>query len=362
MPVLSTQSLAHIAQSVYKRVDGKVKQKRLNSRKRPVLMWLMSIMTATSFEGGSLTYKNQIESALQATIWTGDDEIEASEPDFNIDTTFGYFNFNVAVRILHDELRRLGYTILPNGSGNLMDRATSDDEKFKLVKYLVKLIEEARDAYDRQLDLTLHRSGAQSANAQPGIFGLLALDPTTGTIGGKNRADFPVLRNQVKTGMTTTAGGTFRADMDHVFRLANQFNTAGGVPGEIDVIFAGSAFIEGMKAYMEVNNLQRQAPIEGIKKMDSAIPDAAVYWDGIPVVWNPTMDALDALDVSTPTFTKQALALNAATWQFRNQSGLHKFMSSPPDQPNKRLTRQDLDGSYSLGLDAPASNLLLAVA
>lgn len=362
MPALTSSQLAHIQQSVYNKVDTKAKQFRLNSKRRPLLAWLMKRMEPTSLEGGSLTYKQQVESALVETTWIGDDQIDASEPDILIDVTYGYFNFNIAIRILHDELRRLGYTILPNGTGQLDERAYSKDEKLKLVKYLTKLVVEQRDAYDRRLDLLLHRTGSQSSTVQPGMFGLISATPTTGNIGGKSRAAYPVLQNQVQTGLTVTAGGTLRSGLDRLWRQANLYGVDGGVPGEVDVVFAGQAFIEGIKAWREANNWQVRADAGALKSLDIAIPDSSIEYDGLAVVHNPTMDTLDSIDVSSPTYTKQSLWLNSKTIQFRNQEGLHKVASSPMDPPNQRLTRQDLDGTYSLGVNAPASNGLAAIA
>lgn len=362
MPALSSAQLAHIQTAVYNKVDTKGKQFRLNSKRRPFLAWLMKLMEPTSLEGGSLTYKQQVESGLVETTWVGDDQIDASEPDILIDLTYGYFNFNIAIRILHDELRRLGYTILPNGTGQLDERAFSKSEQLKLVKYLTKLVVEQRDAYDRRLDLLLHRSGAQSNTVQPGIFGLLSLTPTVGNIGTKSRAAFPVLQNQVATGLTITAAGTLRSGLDRLWRQANIFGVDGGVPGELQVVFAGQAFIEGIKAWREANNWQVRTDPGTLAKLDIAIPDSSIEYDGMPVVHNPTMDTLDSIDVSSPTFTKQSLWLNPKTIQFRNQEGLHKVASAPMDPPNQRLTRQDLDGTYSLGINAPASNGIAALA
>jgi hypothetical protein len=360
MPALTSTHLQQVQQSVYKKYE-KVTL-RINKKRRPLLAWLLSIKEDGDFSGGSMTVNNTIESNLQETTWVGDDEIDASEPDFILPLEFGYFNFNVAIKILHDQLKRLGFTIMPNGSGKLESRAMSKSDGLKLLNYLKQLIFEASDAYDRRLDLLLHRTGAQATTVQPGLLGLLPQSATTGTIGGKSRSSYSTLQHQTASGMTTTAGGTMRNLLDRANRRANQYSNEGGVPGEVDRIFAGEAWIEGLKTWAENNNWKVETMASGTKSLDSSIPDDALKFDGVAVVWDPTLEALDAIETYSPTLTKTAFHLNSKAWGFTSEGGLHKYASSPQDPPNKRVTRQDLDGSYMLTLRAPASNAVTSIA
>lgn len=360
MPALTSTHLQRIQQAVYNKVDKTVT--RINAKKRPLLAWLQSKIKPTDLTGGTITTECTVESSLEESLWVGDDEIEASEPSFQLPLEWGYFNFNVAIKILHDKLKRLGYTILPNGDGKLEDRAMSKNDGLKLINYLKELIFEANDAYDRRLDLLLHRTGSQNPNAQPGVLGITGQSASTGNVGGKARASYSALQHQVATGLTVTNGGTFANLIERAHRRADLYSGANGVPGEVDRVFAGESWIEGHKAYCRANGLSVNADVAGVRKADPTIPDSAVYVDGRLVVHDPTMETLDALETFSPTLTKSALHLNSSVWQFWHEHGLNKHASSPQDPPNKRLTRQDLDGTYALGCKAPASNAYTAIA
>jgi len=360
MPALTSTHLQRVQNAVHTKVMKTVT--RINSKRRPLLAWLMAMVSATDLTGGEIKVECTIESGLEENLWVGDDEIEASEPDFQLPLAYGYFNFNVAIKILHDKLKRLGYTILPNGEGKLEDRAMSKNDGLKLIKYLKELIFEAHDAYDRRLDLLLHRTGAQATNAQPGLLGITGQSASTGNVGGKARADYTALRHQVSTGLTVTAAGTFANLVERAHRRADLYSGSNGVPGEIDRVFGGEGWIEGHKAFCRANGLSVNADVAGIRKIDPTIPDSAVYVDGRLVVHDPTLETLDGLETFSPTLTKSAFHLNSKTWEFMHEHGLNKHASSPQDPPNKRLTRQDLDGTYVLANKAPASNAYTAIA
>ena len=362
MPALTSAQLARITKATYKRVEKrKATMTAIDRKARPMLSWLNKIKKSTSFEGGALVYPVKIDSGLEGVTWQGDDELEASEPDFQLNLEYGYFNYNVAVLILHDKLRRLGFTVVPNEERSADGKwAMSKDEKFKIINYVMELVEVQNDAYDLHLDRKLHRSGAASATDPVGIFGLLTTTNSTGNIGAQSRATYTQLRHYVDTALTPSAGGDFRSKFTKALRQANIYSSGNGMAGGVDVIFAGQEFIDAYTLWGELNNYRVNRDIKGVTFADWGIPDTSLHFEGIPIVHNPTMDTLDSIDTSTPTFTKMALGLNSKTWKFKNQEGLDKRPSAPRDPPKQRVTRMDIDGTYSLGCDAPASNFLIA--
>lgn len=363
MPALTSSQLARITKATYKRVElARDKMQAIDRKNRPFWTWLQKIMKGTSFEGGALVYPVKIDGGVTGTTWQGDDELEANDPDFQLNLEYGYFNYNVAVQIQHDKLKRLGFTVIPNEDRSADGKwAMSKDEKFKIINYVMELVEVQSDAYDKDLDLKLHRTGAASPTDPVGLFGLLTTDPLTGNIGTLNRATYPQLRHTYTSGLTPSAGGDFRSLFQTALRGADIYSSGNGVAGSVDVMFAGQAFIDAYTLWGELNQYQVQRPLnQALNLADWGIPDTALHFNGIPIVHNPTFDTLDNIDTGSPTFTKRLVGLNSKTWKMRNQEGLHKKATSPRDPIKQRITRMDIDGTYSIGNDAPASNMMIA--
>ncbi len=113
MADLTSSDLLKITRNAYKRVHDKTKAKRIDVKKRVWLQILESIREDSGFEGGAIKYAVQLSFSDPGTTWTGDDEIEAFDPDFSLNLEYGYFNFTTAVTIKHDMLTQLGFTVIP---------------------------------------------------------------------------------------------------------------------------------------------------------------------------------------------------------------------------------------------------------
>jgi hypothetical protein len=361
MAELTAQDLLKVTRNAYKRVNPG-DAKRVDIKKRPWIRMLESIGEDTSFEGGAILYPIQTSFNDPGTTWSGDQEIEAHDPDFSLNLEYGYFNYTTAITIKHDMLVRLGFTVKPNSDGLLEDRAMSKDQAFKIQDYVKNLVRGFKDNHDKYLDRLLLRSGAASSTDPVGLFGILTEDPTTGNVGGLSRATYTQLRHIRQTGLTVSAAGDFRDLWDTALRSANQFSHSNGIDGAIDWYMAGSAFIRGYKNWGEANGYDVRRDVnEKLKTFDFAIPDEVVQYEGKLIVWNPSMDDLDSVDTFSPTCTKLCVGVNKSTWAYKRLRGKYKTLTSPADPPKQRVTREDIDTTAHIACKAPASNLILAI-
>lgn len=362
MAALSSQDLLKIARNAFKRVHNKEKNQKIDRRERPWLTFLESKRKDSGFEGGVVMYPLQLSFSDPGTTWSGDDEIEAIDPDFSLNMEYGYFNYTTAMIFKHDRLTRLGFSIKANGEGTLQSRAMGKDMAFKIQDYVKNQVEGFKDNHDRYLDRLLLRSGAASPNDPVGLFGILSESTTTGLVGGLDKATYPQVRHQRQTGLTSSAGGDFRSFLEDVLALANQFSHSNGVAGRIDFMMAGSAFIKAYKNWGELNNYQVHRMVsDKLKTYDFAIPDDALQFEGVPIIRNYSMDDLDSIDTFSPTCTKLLVGLNSKSWHFKSLPGKYKSLSSPQDPPKQRVSREDIDTTAHLACDAPASNMIAAV-
>lgn len=363
MASLTSRDLAVVAKNAYKRINNKEKTQKIDCKPRPWLKKLESMREETTFEGGAIKYPLQLSFNDPGTTWTGDDEIEAFDPDFSLNMEFGYFNYTTAVTIKHDLLTQLGFSIKANGSGDIDSRAAmGNDMAYKITKYVTNLVEGAKDNHNKFLDRLMLRSGAASSNDPVGLFGILTEDPTTGLVGGLSRVTYPQLRHIRQTGLTPTSGGDFRSLWSAALASANQFSNANGVPGAVSWYMAGSGFIEAYKNWGELNNYRVNRDLGDMKpKFDFGIADEMLHFEGIPIIRNFSMDDLDSVDTFSPTCTKLCVGINDDVWHYKSLKGKYKDMSSPADAPKVRVTREDIDTTAHLACDAPASNLILAI-
>lgn len=362
MADLTQLELSKITRNAYKRVNDPNNNEKVDRKRRIWLSMCESIMKPTSFEGGAILYPIQTSFNDPGTTWSGDQEIEAHDPDFSLNLEYGYFNYTTAITIKHDLLTRLGFTVKPNDSGNLESRAMGKDQAYKIQDYVKNLVNGFKDNHDKYLDRLLLRSGAASSTDPVGLFGILTEDPTTGNVGGLSRVTYTQLRHIRQTGLTVSAGGDFRSLWDSALRSANQFSHSNGISGEIDFYMAGSGFISGYKNWAEASGYQIQRQLsDKLKVFDFAISDDALNYEGKPIFWNPSMDDLDSVDTFSPTCTKLCIGINKSTWHYKTLRGKYKTLTSPADPPKQRVTREDIDTTAHLACSAPASQLILAI-
>ncbi len=362
MPALTSKDLSTITRNAFKRVDDKSKSQPIDTKKRPWLKFLESKREDSMFEGGVVLYTLLLSFNDPGQTWSGDDEIEATDPDFQLNLEFGYFNYTTAIIIKHDVLTRMGFSIAPNGEGTLEGRAMGKDMAFKIQNYVKKLVKMFKDNHDKYLDIMLHRSGSASANDPVALFGILSESETTGTVGGLSRVTYPQLRHVRQTGLTPTAGGDFRSLMDATLALADQYSHQNGVDGKVDFFMAGSVATSSYKSWGELNNYQVNRLIDRkLKVYDFGIPDDALQYQEIPWIRNWTLDAIDSLDTYSPVAKNAIFMLNSQTWHYKSLPGKYKTLTSPQDPPKQRLTREDIDTTAHIACDAPASNAVAYV-
>lgn len=361
MADLTSADLLKITRNAYKRVHDQNKSQKIDRKKRPWLNYLEGKRKETSFEGGSILYPIQLSFSDPGQTWSGDDEIEAHDPDFSLNLEFGYFNYTTAITIKHDMLTRLGFTVIPNGDGAIEDRAIGRDMAFKIQDWVKNLVNGFIDNHDRYLDRLLLRSGAASSKDPVGLFGILTTTATTGTVGGLSRVTYSQLRHTTQTGLTGGAAGDFRALFTTAVRSAELFSGSNGVGGGIDFYMAGKTAIDTYTNWADTNLMRVTRSQNERPKVDFSIPDNTVFWNETPILHNPSMDDLDAVDTFSPTLQKTIVGISGSTWHYKSLKGKYKKLTSPADPPKQRVTREDIDTTAHLACDAPASNVLLGV-
>lgn len=177
-------------------------------------------------------------------------------------------------------------------------------EKVQLLNLLDEQMEAFKLGFFEKLDLELHRDGTASTDAVTGLDGLISTAPNAGTVGGLDRATAAYWRNNATTAIATGTSGALTDAMEAMWR---QCIRNGGMP---DFILAGSAFVD---AYRKTITITQNANAGETKKVDAGTGtgvETGLFFKGVPIVWDPNFETLDALDSPLVPWEKRCYFLN----------------------------------------------------
>jgi hypothetical protein len=186
------------------------------------------------------------------------------------------------------------------------------NEKVQLINLMDEQMETLKLGFMEKLDLELHRNGTASADAISGLDSLISIAPTTGVIGGIDRATALYWRNYAETGIATGTVGTLAQKMENAWRRCIR---NGGTP---DFILAGGKFIDAYRKELTVTN---NADAGSVKRLDAGVGsgvNTGLYFKGVEIIWDPQFETLDALETPVVQWEKRCYFLNTKTVKYRD--------------------------------------------
>lgn len=236
---------------------------------------------------------------------------------------------NFAWRTCHDGLALDEDRLAQNGiivvDDHMKATVASEAEKLQLTNLLEEQSEALKIGFQEQFSFALHVDGTQSVDAISGLDALVSLAPTSGTVGGIDRAvtSNAYWRNNVSTGLTTTTStGTILNQMEVQFR---QCTRNGGRP---NLMVAGSTFIDGYRNFV-LNSFGRMdfGP-SNTKKIEGGTE--MLTFQGTEVQWSPEFQELDARFAPATPWEKRLYMLNTGTIRLRPLQGHDMVTRKPP--------------------------------
>lgn len=361
MATTTPEQLQKISYAVHKAVMNKRKPIIADRKQMPWYQDFIARKKKTVGQaGGGTIIKMKKDGGLDLQFWERKDRLAFLEPSIEMEIEFPHTNVHVGMELVHEDLMKLGYSIEPNGArGKNFAKPMSEDEADRLINYFEEVVEEMMDTYDRKMDIALLRDGSYDSKAIVGLDGLISTTPTVGTFGTKSRAN-ALLQNGVALGLTVSAAGTMRSGLTTLQR--NLDLNSRGRGGQVDVIYAGAAFIDGYVAFALANNWQVQTNAAGTKRLDISVPDSGLHFNGIPIVHCPSFEIVDTLETAAVPWTKRAYLLTSKSWHLGMAGGLDKKFSAPLDPADQRVSKLSLDGRYSLICTLPTANGVASIA
>lgn len=303
---------------------------------RPLLKFLMDKKSETL--GGKDKLVVQVRKGNDSNFQSfyGSEQVTYNRKDTLDQAKYDYVNFHDGFSLHEDDFIRNGVEIReggPKGKASAMEKAT-------ITNLFKEQNETLRQGFEESLDVVVHCGYGEDISALVpnitssetyGLTDMIQIAPATGTYAAIARSN-AFWQNYSATGVTvTTTTGTIQTKMREAWRSCTKY---GGRP---DFIVCGSAFLDGyidfmLKTYGQVN----YQPI-ALKGVDAA--EGGVYYQGVPLVWDPTFDTLGDNSVGSEDTTypweKRCYFINSKFLKLKPIKGQHMVSRTPPRVYNK---------------------------
>lgn len=270
----------------------------------------------------------------------------------NEQANFAWRSCHDGLALDEDRLAQNGITITDtSGPSN-----ASDAEKIQLTNLFEEQSEVLRLGFQEQFSYQLHLDGTQSTDAIAGMDSMVSLAPTSGTVGGIDRAVAAnaYWRNNVATGLTTTAGtGTILNQMEVMYR---QCMRNGGRP---DLLIAGSNFIDGYRNFVLNTYGRMDFGPSNRKKIEGGTE--VMTFQGIDLQWSPEFQELDSRYAPATLWEKRCYMLNSGTITLRPLQGHDMITRKPPRAYDRYEYYWGITWKGALTMNRANANAVLAL-
>lgn len=283
---------------------------------RPLMKALMG--KKKSFPGGKQYIVEQLRYRYQSNFqwFNGASVVSYNKRVTTEQAQFPWRSAHDGFSLDEDRLAQNGIVIDDNSKGG----NASNAEQVQLTNLLQEQTETLRLGFEEKFSMYLHLDGSSSTDAITGLDAIVSLAPTTGTVGGIDRASNVYWRNNVSTGLSSS---TVLAAMETMWRACVK---NGGRP---DLIFAGAAFIDAYIAALAAAGQQIQYGGGKPRDLDGGV--SSIYFKGVEIQWCPEFDDNFGGFVSPSiSWTKRCYFINSKHLTLRPMDGQDMVTRKPP--------------------------------
>lgn len=160
----------------------------------------------TTFPGGKGELKFNVKNDYDTTFmgYEYDDAVDYGNPANIKQCSFPYFEIHAGIKITNTELKRDGICVVDTLNGE--KTAQVEGREIEGISNIFDdKLEDMSEGMERSFNDMLWRDGTQSPKVFGGIFSMLAGAPTTGVVGGIDRATQTWWRNRATLGIVPSA-------------------------------------------------------------------------------------------------------------------------------------------------------------
>lgn len=319
---------------------------------RPFLDFL--IKNKQEAPGGNQFYVEQLYISNDSNYqnYFGSQQVTYNERDGVRQAKFAWYNFHDGFGFDEDRLAANGIILTDD-----REAVASGAEKLQLTNLLQNAYRQLKEGIHEKLDEEFLRDGAYNANACPGLSHLVSTTPGTGTVGGLDAGTFTWWRNNANTAINTSTAGTLVEQMEITWRACTLYG--GSAP---DYIMASAAFIDAYRKDAK-SEIDRQINVaqRGGTGLDPSI--SGLFFKGVPIVWNPTLDVLDAkYGAPAVPFAKRCYFINSRHIKLRPVSGHWMTKRKPERMYDRYVHYWGMTSKYRLTTNKRNAHAVLSIA
>lgn len=239
-----------------------------------------------TFPGGkgeiSLPVKNEYSSAFAG--YSHDDTVSYVNPANIKRAAYDWKELHAGIQLTHSELKADGISVVDTNGESTSNH--SERELTALTNILEDKFEDLDEGTARSLNEIMWRDGTQSSKVFGGILYFLSDNPTTGVVGGIDRALNSWWRNRTLAALTPSASlQTVTKALRSEWRQLRRY---GGNP---NLILCGSAFLEGLDLEVAEKGTYTQQGFTKNGSTDIGMAEVSMRGAGT-FMYDPTLDDL----------------------------------------------------------------------
>lgn len=258
-----------------------------NIQEKPLLKALTSKQKTFPGGKGNISIPVTFDYTTSIAGFTHNDTVSYANPANTKRASFPWKEIHAGISLTLTELKHDGLSVVDSSNGASTSKHSERDLTV-LTGLLDEKLKDMTEGWARSFNEMLWLDGTQDAKVVPGITSLITDDPTTGTVGGIDRATNAKWRNRSAVGANAIVWISGQQKVSEFLRKeVRQLTRFGGKPS---LVLCGSGFLEYLDKEITSKGVYTQ---EGFSKSDTDIGLAGITMRGIGTfVYDPTLDDL----------------------------------------------------------------------
>ena len=320
------------------------------------LDWFIANKKPTVFTGGTFSEKVRLKYDSNYQRVSGDDQLEYNSRDTHRLAPFQHYEAFDGFYLSETELANNGIIITRDSSGK--ESGPTREEAGMIVDKVKENWEALKSGFMQNLNFDVLRDGTHDTKAAPGLDALVSTNPTVGTIGGLDSSVVTLWRNHYDMAISTATAGNLIDRLE----IGHRACRTRGKLGKPDFISCGSLAHDALRRDARATH-QLNVNVTASNGLRIDPSTDALYFHEVPVVWDPSFDALDdLLGAITYPWKKRIYFLNSKSLCLRPFKGRWMQKVIPEMVYNRLVHHYGMLTDYGMTIRQRSANAVFSIA